>query len=51
MSGLLKCMDHVNRDYSYFNPKLLANWKGPMKTWKAHAMLSALRSCNPSNYI
>lgn len=48
MAGLLKCLDYSNKDYSFFNPKLLANWKGPMKAWKANAMLNALRSCNPS---
>ncbi|KAL5238749.1 hypothetical protein ACI65C_006159 [Semiaphis heraclei] len=47
LDGLLKCIDGVDRDYSYFSPKLLANWKGP-KAWKAHAMVKALKSCTPS---
>ncbi|XP_025191812.1 condensin complex subunit 2-like [Melanaphis sacchari] len=44
LDGLLKCIDNVDRDYSFFNPKLLANWKGP-KAWKTQAMIKALKSC------
>uniref|UniRef100_A0A2S2PTA6 Condensin complex subunit 2 n=2 Tax=Schizaphis graminum TaxID=13262 RepID=A0A2S2PTA6_SCHGA len=47
LDGLLECIDNVDRDYSFFNPKLLANWKGP-KAWKAQAMMKALKSCNPT---
>ncbi|KAL5237851.1 hypothetical protein ACI65C_005261 [Semiaphis heraclei] len=47
LDELLKCIDGVDRDYSYFSPKLLSNWKGP-KAWKAHAMAKALKSCTPS---
>jgi len=47
LDGLLECIDGVHREYSYFNPKLLANWKGP-KAWKAQAMAKALKSCTPS---
>ncbi|XP_060855945.1 condensin complex subunit 2-like [Metopolophium dirhodum] len=46
LDGLLECIDNVDRDYSFFNPKLLANWKGP-KAWKAQAMMKALKSCTP----
>jgi len=45
----LECIDNVDREYSFFNPKLLANWKGP-KAWKAQAMVKALKSCTPSKY-
>ncbi|XP_060847393.1 uncharacterized protein LOC132926971 isoform X2 [Rhopalosiphum padi] len=47
LDGLLECIDNVDRDYSFFNPKLLANWKGP-KAWKAQAMMKALKSCTPT---
>lgn len=48
IAGLVECIDDVKRDYSFFNPQRLANWKGP-KTWKAQAMMRALKSCNSSN--
>lgn len=47
MNELIDCVDEVNRDYSFFNPVLLANWKGP-KVWKTQAMVKALKSSNPS---
>ncbi|KAL4154521.1 hypothetical protein QTP88_000380 [Uroleucon formosanum] len=47
LDGLLDCIDNVDRDYSFFNPKLLANWNGP-KAWKAQAMMKALKSCTPT---
>ncbi|XP_050529373.1 condensin complex subunit 2-like [Daktulosphaira vitifoliae] len=46
ISRLLNCMDDIERDYSFFNPQLLAKWKGP-KAWKTHAMVKALKSCKP----
>jgi len=44
----VECIDNVDRDYSYFNPQLLANWKGP-KAWKAQAMRKALKSRTAGN--
>ncbi|XP_027847908.2 condensin complex subunit 2-like [Aphis gossypii] len=44
LDGLVECIDNVDRDYSFFNPQLLANWKGP-KAWKTQAMMKALKSC------
>ncbi|XP_050438481.1 condensin complex subunit 2-like isoform X2 [Adelges cooleyi] len=46
INALVDCIDDVQRDYSFFNPQLLAKWKGP-KSWKAQAMVKALKSCKP----
>jgi len=44
LDSLLECID---RNYSYFNPKLLAIWTGPI-AWKAQAMAKALKLCTLS---
>jgi len=47
---LLECVDTGRSDYSFFNPRLLANWSGP-KAWKDVAMAQSLRSLEPSSII
>lgn len=50
IAELVKCVDGVDRPYSFFNPKLFANFKGP-KAWKTQTMIKSLISCSQGNKI